>query len=82
MLCLRKFSPADADIILGWINNEREFRMWSADRFGDYPIAPNDMVAHYDECCKSGSFFPLTATDENGKVCGHLILRYTNKEKN
>ena len=81
MLCLRKFSPVDAKIILGWINNEREFRMWSADRFGDYPIAPNDMVTHYDECCKSGSFFPLTAIDENGKVCGHLILRYTNEEK-
>ena len=81
MLCLRKFSPADADIILGWINSEREFRMWSADRFGDYPIAPNDMVVHYNECCKSGSFFPLTAIDENGKLCGHLILRYTNEEK-
>lgn len=81
MLSLRKFSPADADIILGWINNEREFRMWSADRFGDYPITPNDMVAHYDRCSGSGTFFPLTAIDENGNVLGHLILRYTDEKK-
>lgn len=82
MLTLRKFCPADADTILGWINNEREFRMWSADRFGDYPITPNDMVAHYDKCSRSGTFFPLTAIDENNNVFGHLILRYTNENKN
>jgi RimJ/RimL family protein N-acetyltransferase len=81
MLKLRKFCPADADIILGWISNEREFRMWSADRFGDYPITPNDMMVHYDKCSSSGDFFPLTAIDENSNVLGHLILRYTNEEK-
>lgn len=81
MLYLRIFSPADADIILGWINNECEFRMWSADRFDGYPLSPDDMVAHYDECCKSGVFFPLTAIDEKNNIVGHLILRYTNTDK-
>lgn len=64
MLCLRIFSPTDTDIILGWINNECEFRIWSADRFDGPPLSPDDMFAHYDECCKSGVFFPLTAIDE------------------
>lgn len=81
MLCLRKFSLADADIILGWINNECEFRMWSADRFDGSPLSPDDMFAHYDECCKSGVFFPLTAIDEKNNIVGHLILRYTNTDK-
>ena len=79
---LRKFLPVDAQTILSWISNEREFRMWSADRFGDYPITPSDLVAHYDECSSSGTFFPLTAVDENDIVLGHLILRYVNEKKN
>lgn len=78
---LRKFLPVDAQTILSWISNKREFRMWSADRFGDYPITPSDLVAHYDECSSSGTFFPLTAVDENDIVLGHLILRYVNKKR-
>lgn len=79
---LRAFCSSDAVKILEWISSECEFRMWSADRFGDYPISPDDMAAYYDEHCKSGSFFPMTAVDENNNVLGHLILRYTNEEKN
>ena len=40
-MILRKFEAADGTAILSWIKNEREFRMWSADRFEDYPITPD-----------------------------------------
>ncbi|MCR5599246.1 MAG: GNAT family N-acetyltransferase [Ruminococcus sp.] len=82
MLTLREFRPDDAASILSWINNERELRMWSADRFGDYPVSPENLVDHYKKCSSSGTFFPLTAADEHGNVLGHLILRYTDENKN
>ena len=81
MLFLREFRPEDGDKILSWIKNEREFRLWSADRFGDYPITPEKLSAHYIECEKNGAFFPLTAVDENGNAVGHMILRYTDVDK-
>ena len=80
-MILRRFEAADGAAILSWIKDEREFRMWSADRFGDYPSAPEKIAAHHEICSQSGSFFPLTAVDEVGNVVGHLILRYTDDEK-
>ena len=80
-MILRRFEADDGAAILSWIKNEREFRMWSADRFGDYPSAPEIIAAHHEMCSRSGSFFPLTAVDEAGNVVGHLILRYIDDEK-
>ena len=34
----RSYKEDDASIILSWISNEREFRLWSADRYENYPI--------------------------------------------
>jgi RimJ/RimL family protein N-acetyltransferase len=80
-MILRRFEAADGAAILSWIKNEREFRMWSADRFGNYPSAPEIIAAHHEMCSRSGSFFPLTAVNEDGSVVGHLILRYTDDTK-
>lgn len=74
---LRKFAADDGEQILSWIENERAFRMWSADRFGDYPITPYVLASHYSKCEKTGGFFPMSAVDGEGKLLGHLILRYT-----
>ena len=80
-MILRKFEAADGTAILSWIKNEREFRMWSADRFGDYPITPDELAAHYDNCEKTGLFFPFSAADDSGSVVGHMIIRYTDSTK-
>ena len=74
---LRRFEAEDALKIASWIKNEREFRLWSADRFGEYPFDPDIMVSQYAESAKTGAFFPLTAVDDEGGIIGHLILRYT-----
>ena len=55
---LRIFRQEDAGLIAEWIKNEREFRLWSADRFGEYPVTSGRIAMHYEECGKSGSFFP------------------------
>ena len=76
-MLLREYKETDANVILSWIKNEREFRLWSADRYETYPIVTDDINKNYLECKKKSFFCPLTLEDE-GKVIGHLILRKLN----
>ena len=73
-MILREYQKEDAEEILKWISNEKEFRLWSADRYGDYPISPSDINDNYSKCMASSGFYPLTLEDD-GKIIGHLILR-------
>ncbi len=83
-LILRPYKAKDAEAIVSWIKDERALRKWSSDRYGAYPITAEDINYKYlkcnGDCEEPDNFYPLTAVDENGPV-GHLILRYTNKEK-
>lgn len=83
-LRLRHYKTCDADSIISWIKNEDALRKWSSDRFGDYPIAAEDINNKYiknnGDCVEQDNFYPLTAFDESG-VVGHLILRYTDETK-
>ena len=83
-LILRPYKSEDADKIISWIKDEKALRKWSSDRYGAYPITANDINYKYlkcnGDCEEPDNFYPMTAVDANGPV-GHLILRYTNKEK-
>ena len=78
MLKLRKYVKSDAETIVRWIADERSCYLWSADRYGHYPVSPQDMNALYSDA-DPDEFFPYTAYDENGLV-GHLIMRYPSSE--
>ena len=71
---LRQYRTEDAQEILSWIKNEREFRLWSADRYDSYPATPEDINNNYSKSKEISNFYPLTLEDD-GKVIGHLILR-------
>ena len=71
---LRTYKADDAKEILTWIKNEREFRLWSADRYDSYPITEKEVNDNYDRSKEKAPFYPLTLEDD-GKVIGHLILR-------
>ena len=75
---LREYRKTDAETILSWINSEREFRLWSANRYGDYPILPEDITNNYFNCMQNSFFYPLTLEDD-GRVIGHLIIRKQNE---
>ena len=45
MLKLRKYVKSDAETIVRWIADERSCYLWSADRYGHYPVSPQDMNA-------------------------------------
>lgn len=73
-MIFRPYKSEDACEILKWISNERDLRLWSADRYGDFPVSENDINLNYEECSKVSSFYPFTLED-NGKVIGHMIMR-------
>lgn len=83
-LKLRPYKPGDAKTIISWIKDERALRLWSADRFGAYPVTAKDMNYKYIECngdcTEPDNFYPMTAVCEEG-IVGHLILRYTDGVK-
>ena len=73
----RKYKKKDAETIVKWIKNERELRLWSADKYGNFPITPNQINENYE---KEENFYPMSLED-NGKIVGHLILRHPNEDK-
>lgn len=83
-LRLRPYKACDAREIVTWCRDEREFRRWCADRFEAFPITEADMNRKYmdgnGDCEDRDDFYPMTAFDETG-VVGHLIMRFTDKEK-
>lgn len=74
MIELRQYRNTDANQIVNWIKNERELRLWGADRYDKYPLLATDINKNYDKCKNEGGFYPMTLV-ENEKVIGHLILR-------
>jgi len=72
---LRPYDSADAAAIVSWVQNERELRQWSADRFADspYPLTAERLDAFY--ASKNPLLHPMTAT-ENGVPMGHVLLRW------
>ena len=76
-MTLRPFTIDDAPIILSWIKDKTAFRKWSADRYPVYPPKPEDMVAQY----AADNIFPFTAIDDEGKIVGHIMLRYPDPSK-
>lgn len=71
---LRKYKNEDAKTIAKWIKNERELRLWSANRYENYPITEFDIINNYKECQRNNNFYPLTLVDKNN-IIGHLIIR-------
>lgn len=77
---LRKYKDSDANEIIKWIKDERALRLWSADRYGNYPITANDINNNYNECMALGNFYPMTLVDGD-KIVGHIILRNPDNNK-
>lgn len=77
---LRPYKSCDADKIVSWIKDERAFRLWSSDRFGDFPLTADELNAYYAEQDLNDRHLEFTAYDERG-VCGHMIMRFTDDER-
>lgn len=77
---LKKYQKEDSAIVCSWIQDEKTLYQWSADRIGKFPLAADDLNKEYAPMIKSNRFIPLSAFDDNGKLVGHLRIRYPNEE--
>lgn len=73
---LRPFCPIDAEIILSWCKDKHSFRLWSADRYDDFPAQPEDMMKQYE----GDNMHPLTAIIDD-EIVGHILLRYPTDDR-
>ena len=76
-MTLRPFKPNDAETILGWCKDKHAFRLWSADRYKDFPAQPEEMTSQYDD---GQNMHPLTAVVDD-KIIGHILLRNPSEDK-
>lgn len=75
-MTLRPFHPDDAETILSWCKDRRAFRLWSADRYKDFPAQPEDMIEQYD----GDNMYPFTAA-VGDTIIGHVLLRHPSEDK-
>ena len=76
MMTLRTFNINDASTILSWCKDKHAFRLWSADRYKDFPAQPDEMMEQYE----GNNMYPLTAV--MGKtIVGHILLRFPSEDK-
>jgi len=75
-MTLRPFNINDAPTILSWCKDKHAFRLWSADRYKDYPSQPDEMMEQYD----GDNMFPLTAVADD-EIVGHILMRFPSEDK-
>ena len=73
---LRTFNINDASTILSWCKDKYAFRLWSADRYKDFPAKPEEMMEQY----KGDNMYPLTAV-VGETIIGHILLRFPSEDK-
>ena len=76
MMILRPFNVNDAPTILSWCKDKHAFRLWSADRYKDFPAKPEDMIEQYE----GENMYPLTAVMGDA-IVGHILLRYPTEDR-
>lgn len=73
-LTLRSYQPSDAAVITSWLKSEYLMRQWCADRYGHYPVTPEDMNAYYERNIDGQQSRALTMTDGDD-IVGYITLR-------
>ena len=75
-MTLRPFNINDTPTILSWCKNKHAFRLWSADRYKEFPAQPEEMKKQYE----GDNMYPLTAV-ANDEIVGHILLRFPSEDK-
>jgi RimJ/RimL family protein N-acetyltransferase len=75
-MTLRPFNIKDAPTILSWCKEKHAFRLWSADRYKEFPAQPDEMMEQY----KGDNMYPLTAVVGDA-IIGHILLRYQTEDR-
>jgi RimJ/RimL family protein N-acetyltransferase len=76
IITLRPFNINDVPTILSWCKDKHAFRLWSADRYKDFPAQPEEMLEQY----KGDNMYPFTAF-VGETIVGHILLRYPTEDR-
>lgn len=68
MLRLRPFRTGDEKTIATWVNEPKEFYMWSDGKMGDFPATEQRVLDAVSAREYDTKYFPFVAFDENGLV--------------
>ena len=79
MLRLRPFRTIDAKTIITWVNEPREFYMWSVGLLGDFPVSEQRLLEAVSARENNTGYFPLVVFDEDGLI-GFLTIRTTGED--
>ena len=75
-MTLRPFNINDAPTILSWCKDKHAFRLWSANRYKEFPAQPEEMIEQYN----GNNMYPLTAV-VGKEIIGHILLRFPSEDK-
>ncbi len=73
MLRLRPYKKCDAKYLLNWINDEKLFSMWSANKF-QYPLTEAQLEKYREKFENDENGWIITAIDEKGISVGHFFM--------
>ena len=76
MMTLRPFNINDVPTILSWCKDKHAFRLWSADRYKEFPAQPEEIMEQYE----GENMYPLTAV-VGEEIIGHILLRFPSEDK-
>lgn len=74
MLRLRPFRTGDEKSIVTWVNEPKEFYMWTAGKMGEYPATEQKVLNAVSAREYNTKYFPFVAFDDCGLV-GFFTIR-------
>ena len=74
MLRLRPYKSSDAKFIVSWMQDQKAFAMWCADKF-QYPLTEAQLHRYKEKYEQDENAWLMTALDTDGTPVGHLLMR-------
>lgn len=74
MVRLRPFKQSDFKYVLEWMQDERTFAMWCANKF-DYPLTEEQLIAYKHRIEQEEFSWCFTAIQAGGLPIGHILMR-------
>jgi RimJ/RimL family protein N-acetyltransferase len=80
MLRLRPYKDSDANYLINWLHDEKQFTMWSAGKF-TYPLTKEQLLEYKNRYDEDEFGWIFTTLNETGTPVGHFLMRMADYQK-